>query len=171
MWHKNRGFTLLELMVTIIIMSILLAVSGPIYISYTVKSRFAEVFGTINQYKDDLQTAYVDNGQFPTTVGGMTANTYVPITSNVIQQVYYNVASGNQAAYVQFFTLDLGVNDYVAADSSGADGVNCRVTLAAVLTNTGNTRFYCGQWDGSATDVPLKNLPQGCQDTAISALF
>jgi prepilin-type N-terminal cleavage/methylation domain-containing protein len=169
--RKWLGFTLLELMVTIMIMAILLAVSGPVYISYTVKSKFAEVFATMEQYKDDMETAYTDNGYFPTTLYNLTSGTYNAVTSDVLQQIYYGVGSSTQTAYLQFFTLNLGVSGYVQSNTSGSGGVSARVTLAAVINATGDTQFYCGQWDGSSMDVPLSYLPQGCQDTNISALI
>lgn len=168
---KHQGFTLLEIMVAILIIGILLAASGPIYTSYSVKSRFAEVFTNINQYKNDLSTAYFDNDKFPSSFGNLTVATYNSVTSNVLQQIYYGVSTDSQNAYLHFFTKDLGVPGYVQADTSGAGGAKCRVTVAAITTTTGNTQYYCGQWDGSATDVPLTYLPKACQDTNISALI
>lgn len=171
--HSKRigAFTLLELMVAVIIIGILLAVSGPIYTSYTIKARFTEVLGNIHQYRDDLQAAYQDNDKFPSSFNGISSATYNALTSGVLQQVYYGIGASGATAYLQFFTLDLGVPDYVAADSSGTGGANCRLTLAAVTTDVGVTRYYCGQWDGTDVDVPLTYLPSTCQDTNISALI
>lgn len=167
----RQGFTLLELMVAILIIAILLAVSGPIYTSYTVKSRFAGVYSLMNQYRDDLQTAYLDNESFPSSFSNLTVNTYNPLTSTALQQVFYGVSTNSQAAYLQFFTLDLGVSGYLESNTSGSGGVNCRIALAAIPNATGQMRFYCGQWDGSSMDVPLTYLPAECQDTNISALI
>lgn len=166
-----KAFTLLELMVAILIISLLLAVSGPTYIGYKIRSRFTEVLSTMNQYRNDLTTSYSDNDSFPSSFADLTAATYVPLSSSVLQQVYYNVATNNQAAYLQFFTNDLGVSGYVVSSTSGTDGVACRVTLAVVINSSGQTQFYCGQWDGSSMDVPLTYLPKNCQDTNISALI
>lgn len=167
----TSGFTLLELMVVILVMGILAAVSGPIYSSYTVKSRFAEAFGTMNQYRNDLANAYQDQDRFPDSFFDITVNTYNELSSPVLQQVYYGIATDGSGAYLQFFTLDLGVDDYVQASNLGSDGVNCRITVAAIPNDTGQTQFYCGQWDGSEMDVPLTYLPEGCQDTDISDLI
>lgn len=168
---KLSGFTLLEVMVAILIIGILLAVGGPIYTSYTVKSRFAEVFTNINQYKNDLTAAYYDNDKFPSSFADLNVATYNPVSSDVLQQIYYGVSTDSQDAYLHFFTLDLGVDDYVQADSSGSSGVNCRISIVAITTSTGNTKFYCGQWDNTATSVPLKYLPLTCQDTNLAALI
>lgn len=166
-----KAFTLLELMVAIVIISLLLAVSGPTYIGYKTRSRFTEVLGTVNQYRNDLVTNYSDADGFPASFANLTAATYVPLSSAVLQQVYYNVATDHQAAYLQFFTTDLGVSGYVASNTSGTGGVACRITLAVVINNSGQNQFYCGQWDGSSMDIPLTYLPKNCQDTNISSLI
>lgn len=169
---KKRGaFTLLELMVAVIIIGILLAVSGPIYTSYTVKARFTEVMSNIHQYRDDLQAAYQDIDKFPSSFNNISSSTYNALSSGVLQQVYYGIGASGTSAYLQFFTLDLGVPDYVESNTSGSGGKSCRVTLAAVTNNVGVTQYYCGQWDGSDMDVPLTYLPSSCQDTNISALI
>ncbi len=169
--NKFLGMTLLEVMVSILIIGIILAVGGPIYTSYSLKSRFAEVFANINQYKNDLTAAYFDNDKFPSSIGSLAVATFNPVSSNVLDQIYYGVSTDSQNAYLQFYTLDLGLTDYAQADSSGNNGENCRISIVAVTTSTGNTRFYCGQWDGTATDVPLEYLPKTCQDTNLSALI
>lgn len=165
------GFTLLEIMVVILIISIMLAVGGPIYTSYKVKSRFAEVFVNINQYKNDLQAAFYDNDQFPSSVGNLAVATFNNVSSDIIQQIYYGVSTDNQDAYLQFFTQDLGVDDFTAATMGNDNCDKCRVSIVAVTTNTGNTQVYCGQWDGTDADVPLSYLPISCQDTNLQALI
>ncbi len=161
----------IELLVVIAIVSLLFAVGGPSYESYLIKSRFAQVFAAVNQFRDDMEVAYTDNDQFPATFGQVTVNTYTTVASNVLTLLYYGRSTNMQAAYVSFYTANLGVTGYVAANSSGAGGNYCRVTLAAIPNATGQMQFYCGQWDGSSTDVPLTELPQSCQNTNISALI
>lgn len=167
----TEAFTLLELMVAVIIIGILLAVSGPIYTSYTIKARFTEVMGNVHQFRDDLQAAYQDNDKFPTSFNNVSSETYSVLSSGVLQQVYYGIGASGTTAYLQFFTLNLGLPGYAESDTSGSGGVSCRVTLAAVTNNVGVTNYYCGQWDGSSMDVPLTYLPSSCQDTNISALI
>lgn len=166
-----KAFTLLELMVAIIIIGIILAVSGPIYTSYSAKSKFSAIFATMNQYRDDLQVAYLENDLFPSTFSNVTVSSYTTLTSTYLQQVYYGVSSNSQAAYLQFFTFDLGVPDYIESTEGASDGTACRVTLAVVTNATGASQYYCGQWDGTDVDVPLTYLPSSCKDTNISALI
>ncbi len=167
--YKAQGFSLVELMVAIFIISLLAAVSGPAYRSYLVKSKFTEVLGTVAQYKEDLQTNYLDSDQFSNQFSGLTVSTYTLITSDVIKLIFYGRATDKRAAYLQFFTKDLGVDSFSLVADNGTGGAKCRVTLAAVMSATGQMQYYCGQWDGGSLDVPTKYLPNSCQDTNISA--
>ena len=169
--QKIYGATLIELMVVIAILSGLAVYGVVTYKSYTVKSKFTQVLGTMSQYKDDAQAAYTDNDQFPTTFSGLTASTFNSISSSALSLIYYGRSTDKQSAYLNFYTTDLGVTNYVAANSGGAGGAYCRVAMALVSTAAGHMQFYCGQWDGSSTDVPLSYLPKSCQNTNISALI
>lgn len=169
--RATSGVTLFEILVAILIIALLAAISGPIYTSYVVKSKFTQVFTTISKYRDELQVAYVDHGFFPEQIGDLTAGDHSSISSPVLNLLYYDRDGANNAAYMFFFTADLGVEDYVAPDENGSGAQKARIAIAAVATNTGHMKFYCGQWDGSDIDLQLEYLPKACQDTDISDLF
>lgn len=169
--HESQGLTLIEIMVVISIISILMVISAPIYKSYLTKSKFAEVFANIDEYKSEMQAAYATTDQFPNSFSNLSVSTYTNISTATVQQIYYGISSNQQAGYLLFYTQDLGVSNFVIANSSGSGGIAGRIAVASVVVSTGETRFYCGQWDGSAADVPLDYLPTGCQDTNISALI
>lgn len=171
MKRNIQGFSLIELMVAVLIISILAMVSGPAYKSHLIKSKFAQAFTTISSYKDALQAAFLEHDQFPATFAGLTASTYTEISSAAINLIYYGQSTDKQAAYLYFYTNDLGVEGFTASTNTGTGGAKCRVTLAAIATDTGQMRFYCGQWNGSSVDVPLDNLPNSCRDTNISGLI
>lgn len=162
---------MIELMVVIAIVAATAIFSIESYKSYTVKSKFAQIFSTIERYKDDAQAAYIDGDEFPSQFSGLTTSTYNSISAPGLALAYYGRSTNKQAAYFQFFTIDLGISGYVAANGSGSGGTSCRVTTAIVRSAAGHMQLYCGQWDGSSTDVPLTYLPKSCQDTNISALI
>lgn len=169
--RKNQAITFIELLVAMAIMSLLIAISGPAYRSYMIKSQFAAVIAAIGEYRDDMAVAYTDNDQFPATLDDIPVNTYTAVSSSVLQQIYYKQSTDKQSAYVLFFTLNLGISNYVPANNSGTGGVSARVALVATKTSTGNLQFHCGQWDGTSADVPLTYLPQSCQDTNLTSLI
>jgi len=169
--HESQGLTLIEIMTVISIVSLLVVISIPIYSSYSTKSKFAELYANIDEYKDEMEAAYAATDQFPSSFSNLSVSTYTNISTRVLQQIYYGVSSSSQAGYLLFYTQDLGVPGFVIANSSGSGGTANRIALAAIVTTTGETRFYCGQWDGGTADVPLDYLAASCQDTNISALI
>ncbi len=168
--RKRRGVSLIEVMVVVSIIGILTVISVPIYKSYTTKSKFAEVFATINEYKGEMQAAYAISDQFPSSFSNLSENVYTSIDTSTLKQIYYETAMDKQAGYLLLYTQDLGVPGFVLANSGGTGGTAGRIALSEIVVNTGETTVYCGQWDGSAADVPLNYLPASCQNTNIKAL-
>jgi len=169
--HKIQGFSLIEVMVVIAIVAAAAVFALQSYKSYSVESNFVQVLTTIEQYKNDAQAAFIDNDQFPTQISGQTVATYNAISSPGLNYLYYGRSTDMKSAYLQFFTIDLGVPGYNIAGSGGSGCVKCRVTTAIIHNADGHMQFYCGQWDGSTADVPLTYLPKSCQDTNITALI
>lgn len=64
MFIKNRGFSLMEIMVTVVIIVVLSAISGPIYNSYSMKTKQAEGYLLLGTIKDAQMKFYNDKGAF-----------------------------------------------------------------------------------------------------------
>ncbi|OEF24963.1 pilin [Vibrio rumoiensis] len=63
---KNKGFTLIELMITVAIIGVLSAIAMPQYQQYTQKAALATAVGSANNYKTIVEE-YVDSHfTFPT---------------------------------------------------------------------------------------------------------
>lgn len=69
---KKSGFTLIELMITVAIIAILAAIALPSYNSYLIRTRRADVQGTLVQEAQMLERYYTTNGRYVTSASGTT---------------------------------------------------------------------------------------------------
>ncbi len=67
---KNRGFTLIELMITVAIVGVLAAVAYPSYSSYVQRSHRAEARNALNSLSQRLEQNYSLSGAYNTTAAG-----------------------------------------------------------------------------------------------------
>jgi len=71
--RSRRGFTLIELMVVILILSILAALIIPRLVSHTAQAKVAKAASDIATLSSLLQQYQLDNGKFPATEDGLQA--------------------------------------------------------------------------------------------------
>lgn len=71
-----RGFTLIELMITVAIVAILAAVALPAYNDYLMRGRLAEAHGELVAMRARLETYFLDNRTY---VGACAAGTVAPL--------------------------------------------------------------------------------------------
>ena len=68
MIKKTRGFTLIELMIVVAVLSIIVAIGYPSYMEHIKKSRRAEGMGQLLELADRMERAYSDRGTYPTNI-------------------------------------------------------------------------------------------------------
>ena len=68
MIKKTGGFTLIELMIVLAVLSIIVAVGYPSYQEHIKKSRRAEGMGQLLELADRMERAYSDSGTYPTDI-------------------------------------------------------------------------------------------------------
>ena len=78
--RTHRGFTLIEVMITVAIIGILAAVAYPSYVEHVRKGHIQEAFSNLSSYRGKLEQYYQDNRRFSasttaTTCGGAAATT------------------------------------------------------------------------------------------------
>ena len=68
MIKKTDGFTLIELMIVLAVLSIIVAIGYPSYQEHVKKSRRAEGMGQLLELADRMERAYSDRGTYPTNI-------------------------------------------------------------------------------------------------------
>lgn len=66
---RSRGFTLLELMITMAIIAILAAIAIPSYSEYVRRSRITEAFATLSGMRVKMEQYFQDNRTYATACG------------------------------------------------------------------------------------------------------
>ena len=114
---SSRGFTLVELMVTVAVISILAAIGYPAYTNYTYKARRTEGTGALLDFATRMERYYADNNSYAgATVGNIMggANT---------EHDYYTLSvalsNGNHS-----YTLSAASAGAQASDTCGTFTIN-----------------------------------------------
>jgi type IV pilus assembly protein PilE len=105
---RERGFTLVELLIVVAIIGILSAIALPAYNDYTTRAKFTEATGHLSDLRVKMEQYYQDNRRYSTTAAGGTCGVTGGNTPTVSGARYftYECASSNaNAAGDQRYTL------------------------------------------------------------------
>jgi general secretion pathway protein G len=124
----NRGFSLIELMVVVIILGILAMYIGPKLMGRTEQAKVVQTRVQIEGLETALKLYKLDNGVYPTTEQGLQALVERPETQNVLQnwrkEGYLEKGKvPNDPWGNEFIYLSPGIHGDYDITSYGADGV------------------------------------------------
>ena len=71
MRNKLKGFTLIELMITVVIVGILAAIAYPSYQNSVTRSRRADAQGALTQLNNAMERVFTQNNTYMPLVGGV----------------------------------------------------------------------------------------------------
>ena len=139
----QKGFTLIELMITVAIVGILAAVALPAYQNYTIRAQVSEGFTLSGGLQTAVAEAYAQKGSYPVDLAevGVTTAPKGKYTSSV------GMANG-------VITVTYGEG----ANSKIKDGT---VLLTPVDDGQGNIKWNCTP---DATKITRAYVPTSCTD-------
>ena len=132
---KQKGFTLIELMVTVAVVSILATIALPAYNSYVLRAKLAEAYTNLANARVQLEQYYQDNRNY-----GSTASTCVGMP---------NIPDARYFSYTCNWTVASPPNP-----TTGGTDQFFTVTATGVTTdNTNGFIFTIDQGNNKATTV------------------
>ena len=147
--HRSKGFTLIELMITIAVVAILVTLAVPAYKNYTIRAKITECINGAAVGKVGISEYRQTLGDWPPTLeeAGL----------ELVGSSHYCSSLNNYQSATGAFTID--VDEATIEPELG--------TIAPVMTPS-ETGAYVINWNctrGATLPADLKYLPSTCRDT------
>lgn len=125
---QTRGFTLIELMITVAIVAILAGVAGPAYMEYVRRGRTQEATSTLSNARVQFEQYFQDARTYvggPCPVAPANANfAYGCVTPDANSYTINAVGAGTMAGY----TYTINQANVMTSVTPGGGGGNCWAT-------------------------------------------
>lgn len=143
--QTQRGFTLIELMIVVVIGAVLASIAVPAYRNYMTQSKLSEAHSQLSALRVNLEQYFLDNRTY---VGACAANTVAPLpAAPAVKYFTYTCPVLTATAY-------LAQADGVAAQGTGGftftvDQANARATTAVPAGWTANATCWITKTGGA----------------------
>ena len=142
-WQPERGFTLIEMMITVAVISILAGVALPSYTDYITRSKIVEATTSLTDMRTRLEQYFLDSRQYPGSCIASAAgpapagkiylpasSKYFTVTCALTATTFTVTASGNAGQGMGGFvyTVDQSNNQKTTSLPSGWAGAGASST-------------------------------------------
>jgi type IV pilus assembly protein PilE len=134
------GFTLIELVVAIAIVSILAAIAMPSYQSYIRRGQLAEAFTALSELRVKMEQHYQDNKFYGSAVGSTTCPTFAGVGAFPVAGKYFTLTCAGGAAPSQTFVVT----------ATGTSGLTTGYAYTVNHQGTKATTSYAGSSSAAA---------------------
>jgi len=116
---NQKGFTLVELMIVIVIVGILAAVAVPIYQSNIKKAKMSECDAALGTIRTGLRVYFAANNAYPTAVAGtaVTAVTGLDISASDLAGKYFVATDYTLTSDATTYTIACSKDEIFGADN------------------------------------------------------
>lgn len=159
--HAQKGFTLIELMVVIVIIGILAAIAIPNYLDNADRAKVVEGINLIAPIKSAISEAYTANGKMPGT-GVVQHAGFAPLISIDPDSTNYRTDLVLQVAATRL--SDHTATIMILYDFRNFGGVTAG-TNTLVFTATGTANGVTWSCKSSVSRLPDKYRPANCRGT------
>lgn len=171
---QKKGFSLLEILITIAIVGILASMALPSYTRYIAKTKIVNAIDLLSRANRDLQITYNDTGVWPTSavVGGtkVTRPEHVERPGEEVALIHYNIltsSTGGEYAFLCAYIKGLDLPNVDPTKEYKKDDIPQRSRICTGLNYdmaTDKMTLYCGQFhDNDPFAIDYGYVPTNCR--------